>query len=394
MNAQTMMRQAGRGGAAETVLTNARLILPDEEISGTLSFDRSGIRAVDHGRSSLPGAIDCEGDLVIAGLVEMHTDNLEKHLVPRPKVRWPNPVAAALANDAQMTASGITTVFDAVCVGTYENSVGERKGMFADEIGAVQAGVEQGLFRISHFLHLRCELTDPGLPAVVEAQRDRPILRLVSLMDHTPGHRQWRNLADLRNFMVGTGRSDAEIDRAIAERSERAMRSVTKNWRIIVDMFRDTGIVLASHDDTTEGHVEEAAASGCTISEFPTTKEAAAKAKALGLKTIGGAPNIVRGGSHTGGAAMRDLIAAGVLDGLSSDYVPSSLLQAVRLLSNEAGLALHQAFALVTANVADMVRLEDRGRLAPGKRADLVRLRFVGDTPLVRRVWRGGEVVF
>jgi alpha-D-ribose 1-methylphosphonate 5-triphosphate diphosphatase len=91
---------------------------------------------------------------------------------------------------------------------------------------------------------------------------------------------------------------------------------------------------------------------------------------------------------------MRDLIAAGVLDGLSSDYVPSSLLQAVRLLSNEAGLALHQAFALVTANVADMVRLEDRGRLVPGKRADLVRLRFVGDTPLVRRVWCGGEIVF
>jgi len=141
--------------------------------------------------------------------------------------------------------------------------------------------------------------------------------------------------------------------------------------------------------------VEEAAASGCAISEFPTTQEAAVKAKELGLKTIGGAPNIVRGGSHTGGVAMGDLVAAGVLDGLSSDYVPASLLQAVRLLSrDEGGLSQHQAFSLVTARVADMVNLKDRGRLAPGSRADLLRLRFIGDTPLVRRVWCSGAVVF
>jgi alpha-D-ribose 1-methylphosphonate 5-triphosphate diphosphatase len=394
MNAPVILRHAHISPATETVLTNARLVLEDEEIEGTLSCDANGIRSIEHGRSSLPGAIDCEGDLVIAGLVEMHTDNLEKHLVPRPKVRWPNPLAAALANDAQMAASGITTVFDAVCVGTYENSVGERKGMFADEIGSLRSGVDQGLFRIEHFLHLRCELTDPDLPPAVEAQVGNSILRLVSLMDHTPGHRQWRNITDLRNFMTGTGRSGPEIESAIAERTERGLRSVSDNWPIIIEMFKGSGVVLASHDDTTEGQVEEAAASGCTISEFPTTLEAAAKAKEMGLKTIGGAPNIVRGGSHTGGVAMGDLVTAGLLDGLSSDYVPASLLQAVRLLARDAGLLSHQAFALVTANVADMVGLEDRGRLSPGKRADLVRLRFVGDTPLVRRVWCGGAVVF
>ena len=394
MNAPTLERHAAGKSATETVLTNARIILADEEIKGTLSFDASGVRAMDHGRSSLPGAIDCEGDFVIAGLVEMHTDNLEKHLLPRPKVRWPNALAAAIANDAQMTASGITTVFDAICVGTYENSVGERKGIYADEIDALEQGVEQGLFRIEHFLHLRCELTDPDLPALVEPQAGRHMLRLASLMDHTPGHRQWRNLDDLRTYMVGTGRTEAEIESSIAARTDRGLRSVFDNWPIIVDMFRNSGIVLASHDDTTEGHVEEAAASGCTISEFPTTREAAAKAKELGLKTIGGAPNVVRGGSHSGGVAMQELVAEGVLDGLSSDYVPASLLQAVRILSQKAGLPLHQAFALVTKNVADMVGLDDRGRLAPGKRADIVRLRFIDDTPLVRRVWCGGAVVF
>ncbi|MGC1578508.1 MAG: alpha-D-ribose 1-methylphosphonate 5-triphosphate diphosphatase [Beijerinckiaceae bacterium] len=392
-NAPTLQRQGQSRSAFETVLTNARLILDDEEISGTLSFDAAGIRAIEHGRSSLPGAIDCEGDFIVPGLVEIHTDNLEKHLLPRPKVRWPNPLAAAVANDAQMAASGITTVFDAVCAGTYENAVGQRKAIFAEEIDAIEAAADQDMFRINHFLHLRCELTDPDLPALVEAQVGRPILRLVSLMDHTPGYRQWRNIGDLRNFMTGTGRSAAEIESAIEERGQRG-RVVSLNWGLVVKMFRGSGIVLASHDDTTEEHVMEAVAAGCTISEFPTTSEAATKAKAMGLKTIAGAPNVVRGGSHSGGVAVRDLVAVGVLDGLSSDYVPASLLQAVRLLTRDPGLALHEAFALVTSQVADMLSFDDRGRLQPEKRADLVRLRFVGDTPLVRRVWCGGAVVF
>jgi alpha-D-ribose 1-methylphosphonate 5-triphosphate diphosphatase len=392
-NAPTLQRQGQGRSVFETVLTNARLILEDEEISGTLSFDAAGIRAIDHGRSSLPGAIDCEGDLIVPGLVEIHTDNLEKHLLPRPKVRWPNPLAAAVANDAQMAASGITTVFDAVCAGTYENAVGQRKEIFAEEIDAIEAAADQDMFRINHFLHLRCELTDPDLPDLVEAQVGRPILRLVSLMDHTPGYRQWRNIGDLRNFMTGTGRSATEIESAIEERGQRG-RVVSLNWGLVVKMFRGSGIVLASHDDTTEEHVMEAVAAGCAISEFPTTSEAATKAKAMGLKTIAGAPNVVRGGSHSGGVAVRDLVAAGVLDGLSSDYVPASLLQAVRLLTRDPGLALHEAFALDTSQVADMLSFDDRGRLQPEKRADLVRLRFVGDTPLVRRVWCGGAVVF
>jgi alpha-D-ribose 1-methylphosphonate 5-triphosphate diphosphatase len=392
-NAPTLQRRGQTRSAFETVLTNARLILEDEEISGTLSFDAAGIRAIDHGRSSLPGAVDCEGDFIAPGLVEIHTDNLEKHLLPRPKVRWPNPLAAAVANDAQMAASGITTVFDAVCAGTYENAVGQRKEIFAEEIDAIEAAADQDMFRINHFLHLRCELTDPDLPDLVEAQVGRPILRLVSLMDHTPGYRQWRNIGDLRNFMTGTGRSAAEIESAIEERGQRG-RVVSLNWGVVVKMFHGSGIVLASHDDTTEEHVMEAVAAGCAISEFPTTSEAAMKAKAMGLKTIAGAPNVVRGGSHSGGVAVRDLVAAGVLDGLSSDYVPASLLQAVRLLTSDPGLALHEAFALVTSQVADMLSFDDRGRLQPEKRADLVRLRFVGDTPLVRRVWCGGAVVF
>ncbi|MBV8766276.1 MAG: amidohydrolase family protein, partial [Hyphomicrobiales bacterium] len=185
-----------------------------------------------------------------------------------------------------------------------------------------------------------------------------------------------------------------EIESAIEERGQRARDLVSLNWERMVAIFRGPGIILASHDDTTEEHVMDAAADGCAISEFPTSLAAATKAKALGLGTVAGAPNIVRGGSHTGGVAVRDLIAAGVLDGLSSDYVPASLLQAVQLLTRDPGLALHDSFALVTSHMADMLNLNDRGRLVPGKRADLVRLRFMDDTPHVRRVWCSGAVVF
>ena len=100
-----------------TILTNARLILQNEIIDGTLAFDATGLRSIDHGRSSLPVAIDAEGDFVAPGLIEMHTDNLEKHYIPRPGVVWPNALAAALAHDAQMAAAGVTTVYDALCAG-------------------------------------------------------------------------------------------------------------------------------------------------------------------------------------------------------------------------------------------------------------------------------------
>src|SRR5690606_11577183 len=128
---------------------------------------------------------------------------------------------------------------------------------------------------------------------------------------------------------------------------------------------------IASHDDTTPEHVSMATALGCSISEFPTTVEAAQDARAAGMMTVLGAPNVVRGGSHSGGVAVSDLVARGLVDVLSSDYVPASLLQAVNTLS--AGIPLHEAFGLVTWKAADMLGLKDRGRLKPGARADFVR---------------------
>ncbi len=375
----------------EIVLTNALLLREDRVEEGTLVIRDGGIASVEPGRSHLPGAQDCDGDFVGPGLIDLHTDALESHFVPRPKVIWPDRRAAALAHDAQTVASGVTTVFDAICAGGFDQAKAVRRELFGIMLEAVEAGAP--LFRADHRIHLRCELTDPGVVELVEPELSRPGVGLASLMDHTPGTRQWRNLDHLRTFLLGIGKTVDEMEVELSERTERGRAAVAGNFDRLAALLRSTEIILASHDDTTAAHVSDAWAAGCTISEFPTTVEAARAAHASGLTTIGGAPNVVRGGSHSGGVAMKELAAAGLLDALASDYVPASLLQAVASL-NRGGIPLPQAMALVTSAPARMAGLHDRGRLAPGLRADIVRFRLFEGTPVVREVLVRGARVF
>ncbi|GAU83037.1 alpha-D-ribose 1-methylphosphonate 5-triphosphate diphosphatase [Bosea sp. BIWAKO-01] len=378
----------------QTVLTNAKLILENEVVTGTIAFDATGITAVDQGRSQLPGAIDIGGDYVAPGLVEMHTDNMEKHFMPRPKVFWPNGLAAALVHDAQMAASGVTTVYDAVCAGTPFSAKDYRKDIFADVMKALREGKAEGVFRIDHRIHMRCELTSPDLMRDIEPYREDDLVQLVSLMDHTPGQRQWRDIQHLRTYALGNGKTEAEFEEDVAVRQSEGTANVPSNWSAVVEMFRTRGIPIATHDDTTVDHVEAGVASGAVISEFPTTIEAAAAAKQRGLATIAGAPNVVRGGSHSGGVSVSELAEKGLLDGLSSDYVPASLLQAVLKLHASHGIALPDAMGMVTWKISDILGLKDRGHLKTGLRADLVRFKALGATPVIAAVWSKGERAF
>jgi alpha-D-ribose 1-methylphosphonate 5-triphosphate diphosphatase len=245
---------------SETILTNARLILENEVITGTITFDAQGIKAVDQGNTAVPGAEDVGGDFIAPGLVEMHTDNMEKHFMPRPKVFWPNGLAAALVHDAQMAAAGVTTVYDAVCAGTPFSSKDYRKDIFGDIMDALAQGKELGVFRIDHHIHMRCELTSPDLMVDIEPYADNPLVRLVSLMDHTPGQRQWRNIDHLRTYSLGTGKSAEEFETDLEERAREA-HNVPTNWSAVVAMFHQRGIPIATHDDTTVDHVEAGVAS-------------------------------------------------------------------------------------------------------------------------------------
>jgi alpha-D-ribose 1-methylphosphonate 5-triphosphate diphosphatase len=379
----------------ETILTNATLVLENETRNGTIVFDETGITGLDFSRSSLPSAMDVEGDYVTPGIVEMHTDNMEKHFVPRPGVFWPNGLAAALAHDAQIASAGITTVYDSICAGSVFGQKDYRREIFPKVIQAVEEGVSTGAFRVDHHIHIRCELTGDELVDDVSPFADNPLVRLISLMDHTPGQRQWRNLDNLKRYNLGSGEKTPEQhEEDVAVRMEVGPANMQKNWPLIVEMFGSRGIPIATHDDTTEDDVEAGVRSGAVISEFPTTVVAAEAAKRQGLATIMGAPNVVRGGSHSGGVSAAELAKLDLLDGLSSDYVPASLMQAVLKLNADYGIAFADAMAKVTWKVADMVGLKDRGRLAVGKRADILHFKAVGPTPIIRALWSNGKRAF
>jgi alpha-D-ribose 1-methylphosphonate 5-triphosphate diphosphatase len=357
------------------IITNAHIVTRDAVVHGSVMMEGGTVRSIDCTGSALPAAVDWEGDYLLPGLVELHTDNLEKHLLPRPGVFWPG-LSAFLAHDAQLAAAGITTVLDAISLGDIEpNSARDR--FMQSSLAALEEVREQGSARCEHWLHLRCELANANTMELYERFGADDLVRLVSVMDHTPGQRQWTRLDKFRQYTERLGSmTDAQFAELVSFRQEMQEKYSAINRAGIVQRARERGAILASHDDTTEDHVDEAVEAGISISEFPTTLDAARAARTGRMQTVMGAPNVVRGGSHSGNASALELAQAGLLDALSSDYVPASLLHAAFLLTREADFSLPQAVSTVSANPAAMVGLDDRGEIAIGKRADFIRVRL------------------
>ena len=380
-----------------TVFRNARMVLADEVVQGSLVVDDGLIDAIGPGASMVPQAIDLEGDWLLPGLVEMHTDNLERHLMPRPKVRW-HEMPALLAHDAEVAAAGITTVLDALGVGESDPE-SLRGAAWHQVVAAFDHCRAHALLRADHLLHVRCELPAPNTIELFAPFDAHPCLRLVSLMDHTPGQRQWENIDHARTYFLGKkGWSAEKFERQVAQAAALQQRHAEPHRRWFVDYCRARSVALASHDDTTVAHVEQAHADGACLSEFPTTVVAAEAARRLDLHTVMGAPNVMRGGSHSGNVAAAELARRGLLTVLSSDYVPASLLAAAVRLADDDLMSLPAAVATVTRAPAEATGLHDRGRIEPGLRADLVRVSMVRGpdgyrVPVVRTVWRGGERV-
>jgi alpha-D-ribose 1-methylphosphonate 5-triphosphate diphosphatase len=373
------------------VLANARIVLADRVIdNGWLAVADGRIAGVGEGAPPERGH-DAAGDLVMPGLVELHTDHLEAHYAPRPKVYW-NPVGAVVSYDGQLATSGITTVLDSLRVWREEGAE-DVDGAAATLAAAIAAARDADLLRVSHFLHLRCEVPMPSVVADAAGLIGRPDVRLVSLMDHTPGQRQFRDERKLRDYYRGKsgGMTDAALDVLFAKRLAYQAAHAETNYRALVGLAQQHAVPLASHDDTTLAHVRQAVVDEVAIAEFPTTIEAAEALHEAGIRVLMGAPNLVRGASHAGNVATADLAAAGLLDVMSSDYMPASLLTAaLRLPAVVLGIDLAAAIRTVTRTPAAAVGLDDRGEIAPGKRADLIRVRVVGEVPMVRSVWTAG----
>lgn len=376
----------------ETILTNAKLVLPGEVVEGTIVLRGERIAEVQPGRSHLAAAEDLGGDHLIPGIIDVHTDNLERQVQPRATARWPSR-SAMLAHDTQTAAAGVTTVLDALCLGDLGFDTG-RTQTFREGVADLDALSGTGLLKSEHFLHLRCELPAADMPELVESVADHPLVLMVSLMDHSPGVGQYRDIPRYRQMRIRQQQlTPAQVDARIAELLDQRERLRGRQRRWLLDRVAHRNLPLASHDDATASEVEANAADGIMISEFPVSIEAAEAAKRLGVGVIAGAPNIVRGGSHSGNVAAADLVRAGAVDVLASDYVPPAMVEAAWLSAGSGDISLPQAIAMITDHAARMVRLDDRGRIEAGLRADLVQVRPHEGHAVVRRVWRAGERV-
>ena len=359
----------------QRIIQNARIIALDEEFTGSVLIENGLIRSVDRGATSLPAAEDWAGDWLMPGLVELHTDNLEKHLVPRPGVLW-NAHSAMTVHDAQCAAAGITTVLDSVVIGDLDEG-GPRCQTQHTSIAALHQCRDEGLMRVEHLLHLRCELSAPDILEVFHQYADDPLLRLVSVMDHTPGQRQWRDLKSYRRYAERNLRySDAEFEAMIAQRKADQQAYAIPHRQVIVQASRARQLPLASHDDTLLSDVALAVQEGVAMSEFPTTVAAARAAREAGMAIIMGGPNMVKGGSHSGNVSAVALAQLDLLDIFSSDYVPSSLLLATFMLGGLEGWTLPKAVRTVTRNPARAIGMSDRGEVVAGQRADILRVRM------------------
>jgi alpha-D-ribose 1-methylphosphonate 5-triphosphate diphosphatase len=369
------------------------VVTPDGLIAGEVVIRDGDIVGVDARGGPSSSALDWAGDWLIPGLVDIHTDNLEKHYQPRPGALW-DAYGAALAHDGQCASAGITTVLDSLSLHGRKEGLDRREAL-GPMIAGMDGAQQDGALRAEHLLHLRCEVTNPDLLSLLEPHADNPRLKLLSVMDHTPGQRQTTNVSGLAERMVAAGRTEAEIEEMLAKRHAGRDPSVAEsNRRSVVAFAREYGVPLCAHDDATLEQVKEAHDDGCVIAEFPVTLAAASAARGYGMAICMGGPNFVRGGSHSGNLSARACAEHDLLDILASDYVPLSMLRSAFMLIDDFGWSPQKALATVAAGPARSLGLDDRGEIAPGQRADLVRVsRRTAGWPVPAEVWRQGARV-
>ena len=378
----------------ELVLTGARIVLDDAVIAGTVQIRDGMITSVEMGGTRVPGAVDLEGDFLLPGLVDVHTDHLEKHVFPRAHVRW-DMMRAVLAHDAQIIGGGVTTVFDSLAVGaTVKNP--ERRAILAPMIDALEFAGANHMLRAEHLVHLRCEITDEATTELTEANIDREIVRVISVMEHVPGKRQSRDIGQwIERRIAETGHTRTVVEEDLRSLLDGYDANAPKIRADVIALAKARGLPMFSHDDFSVEHIHMARDEGIRVAEFPVSLEAAREARALSMLTVAGAPNMLRGGSQSGNIAVSDLLAEGLVDILASDYVPRSMLDCAFMVAGEHDLDIDLAAAvrMVTSAPARACGLDDRGEILPGLRADLIHVHLVDDFPVVRTAWRQGRRV-
>jgi alpha-D-ribose 1-methylphosphonate 5-triphosphate diphosphatase len=364
------------------LLTNAQVVTPTGHFTGTISIDNGIITGIYKDKFYREG-IDLQGQWLIPGCIDIHTDYLEKELHPRSSASFAPPFAAHFL-DVRAASCGLTTVFSAISFSDNEN---KQRSVEQALTLARQIDATRGSMLVRHYLHARIDPnTDVILPHLAD-MAELESLHLVVFNDTIPGTRQFTIQQQIETRMKERGYTREE---AIDRLQQQVQRTQQINHRDKIREAFNGKCILGSHDDTTEEHLIEAAAYGVTLAEMPTTLTAARKAKELGMWICMGAPNYFRGGSHCGNLSCKEAMDEGLVDILCSDYhFPTMLGSVVRMI--EDGVAPNEAVNLVSLNPAKMLGFDAyTGSIAVGKRADLVS--FSGDRSFaaVSNVWVDG----
>lgn len=375
----------------KTCLTHARIVLADTIIEDASLLVEDGIITAINPESSVADiSINLEGKMLMPGMVDLHCDALEKEVEPRPNVHFPLDFACAQA-DKRNAAAGITTVFHALSFAHEE--LGVRNNNFAADVArAVHTWHPHAL--VDNRVHCRYEITDEtGLPILKQLLNENS-MHMISMMDHTPGQGQFKDMAAYRDYLTRNYKKTADEVQVIVDRKENAAAGAFARMEELANAAHAAGISVASHDDDSAERIETMRGIGADISEFPITLEAAQAAKAAGMSTIFGAPNILRGKSQSGSMKAIEAIHQGVADCLCADYSPASLIVAIFRIPELSDLDLPAAIRLVTTNPANAAGLTDRGEIAVGKRADLIAIATPGNLPQVDTTWSQGQQVY
>jgi len=376
------------------IINNATVITPGEVLNNTSILVEHGIitHIAPHIDEKHAGkVIDAGGDIVMPGIIDIHTDAMDAEIVPRSGADIPVNIAFREL-ERKMSGCGFTTVYHSMHIGYSSAEIHARSKYSRNEIFEAVYKASQGNTLINNKIHLRFELSGIDAYDTCFELMDKGYIGLLSVMDHTPGQGQITREQAVQ-FMMKMGKTEAEAWAMVDEKLNQPMIAGEK-LEGLIKHAQNLHIPVASHDDDTIEKVNYAHGMGVNICEFPITMETALHAEKLGMHVVGGASNILRGGSLSGNLNMKDAVLAGAVDTLCSDYYPPSIIHSVFKLYNENGLPLHEAVNLATLNPAKAARINHHtGSIETGKDADLLIVKLVDDIPMVTHTIVRGHIV-
>ncbi|QEM08978.1 alpha-D-ribose 1-methylphosphonate 5-triphosphate diphosphatase [Mucilaginibacter rubeus] len=376
------------------IISNATVVTPSEVLQNTSVLVEHGIIthiAPEIDEQIAVFSIDADGAILMPGIIDIHTDAMDAEIVPRSGADIPINVAFREL-ERKMSGCGFTTVYHSMHLGYDMAELHSRSKYTRDEVFETVHRASKGSTLLNNKIHLRFELSGVKAYESCFELMDKGYVQLLSVMDHTPGQGQISKEYFIA-FAMKMGKSAEEAEQAFIEKL--AMPVIAgKELEAMIKHAQQLHIPVASHDDDSVEKVDYMRGLGIDICEFPITMETAKHAAQLGMHVVGGASNILRGGSLSGNLNMKDAVLQGAVDSLCSDYYPPAIIHAIFKLYNEEGMPLPEAVKMATLNPAKAVGINNHtGSIETGKDADLVIVKLLDGIPMVTHTIVRGHIV-